>query len=76
MNNSKQNRHHQIGPIDQVQRQHQTLTAVPLAFDLLNTVPDGLVVLNAQRQIVYTNDRFRQVTVGLKAMEVIGLRPR
>lgn len=61
--------------IDQVQRQHQSRTAVPFALDLLNTVPDGLVILNAERQIVYTNDRFRQVTVGLKAMEIIGQRP-
>lgn len=45
--------------VDEVQRQHRKLQALPFVCDFLDAMPNMAVVLNSDRQIVLMNEAFR-----------------
>jgi nitrogen-specific signal transduction histidine kinase len=49
---------------DEVLRQHRMLAALPLIPEFLDAMPNMAVVLNADRQIVFTNKPFRSFLSG------------
>ncbi|MCP4424627.1 MAG: HAMP domain-containing histidine kinase, partial [Chloroflexi bacterium] len=58
-----------------VQKQRSSLSSFSLMFDVLNVVPNGLLILNRRRQIVYANDAFQKISVLNGNDWVVGLRP-
>ncbi|MCB9418809.1 MAG: HAMP domain-containing histidine kinase [Ardenticatenaceae bacterium] len=57
-----------------LQRQRANFSSAGFMLEIMDSVPSGLVVLNEQRQIVYSNDAFCQA-VKTKESSAIGLRP-
>jgi signal transduction histidine kinase len=60
---------------DTVLRQSRGFVDAPLAFALLNAVPNIVLVLNQQRQIVFSNHVLLDVLGVSEEEAVIGLRP-
>ena len=58
-----------------IQRQEKTFAGFALMLTVLNAVPDSLVILNQERQIVYANRAFQQVVALNGHHSPIGLRP-
>lgn len=50
------------------------IASQPLIKHLLDAMPNGIVILNPERQIVHANQKFLELT-GSKISEVAGLRP-
>lgn len=57
---------------DEIGQQHRQLR--PLLAELLDCLPDPVVILNQQRQIVLASRSFAQL-LGLSAEELLGVRP-
>ncbi len=56
-------------------RQSNSLSGFRLMFEMLDAIPNGLVILNQNRQIVYSNQMFQETAVPNDAESLIGLRP-
>jgi len=62
-------------PVEIVERQAASFGEIPLAANLLNSVFNFVVILNAQRQIIFANDNFLNLTAAKDYRRVLGLRP-
>ena len=58
-----------------VDRQAQIFANLPLLEQLANAVPDVLMVLNGQRQVVFSNQRLADMLEGAGWPQVKGMRP-
>lgn len=58
-----------------LQRQQNHFAAAGLMTGILNALPDGLVILNEQRQIVFSNDAFYQAAQMKQDGSMLGARP-
>ncbi len=58
-----------------LQRQAEAWLDLPFAASLLNAVPEGVLVLNPQRQIVFASDAFRRLLPPDQADRLVGARP-
>lgn len=61
-------------PVDQIERQRARLAEMSLLSDLLNALPNILMVLNQQRQIVFSNHALF-TALNIRPEQVLGLRP-
>jgi signal transduction histidine kinase len=59
----------------QVRDLHQVLSRIPLFESLLGSVPDVLLLLNENRQIVFANDAALCLVGARSASDVLGKRP-
>ncbi|MEJ2199759.1 MAG: PAS domain-containing protein [Desulfuromonadaceae bacterium] len=59
---------------NQLARQQQALLNAPFIVDILNTLPDMMLVLNEQRQIVVANDLLLKA-LGMDLSQLTGMRP-
>lgn len=57
-----------------VQRQHRLFAANATFQAILDAIPNGVVVLNQERQIVYANAAFAALSPEAELMEVLGQR--
>jgi signal transduction histidine kinase len=62
-------------PIEIVERQAASVDGIPLAAKLLNSVFNFVLILNAQRQIIFSNDNFLNLTTEKDHRRILGLRP-
>lgn len=62
-------------PVEIVRRQAAEIAALPLTSGLLNAVFNYILILNAQRQIVFATDNVRRLMPGRAAEDLLGLRP-
>lgn len=62
-------------PIEIIERQAASVGGIPLASKLLNSVFNFVLILNAQRQIIFANDNFLDLTAEKDYRRVLGLRP-
>ncbi len=60
---------------DEVQRQKNNLETESFAIDLLNKIPDIIVILNKHRQIVYANNALYEALDINDSESVLGFRP-
>ncbi len=60
---------------DQINQEADLLTALPLFSQLLDSIPDIVLILNAQRQIVFANQAFADVFSIQDKRGVYGIRP-
>lgn len=61
--------------LDFIQSQRDIFSEHPILFEVLQVVPNGFIILNQQRQIVYANGAFQQVAVVSESDFVVGMRP-
>ncbi|CAN2040563.1 histidine kinase [Candidatus Magnetomoraceae bacterium gMMP-15] len=60
---------------EEIQRQSKLMPHLPILDQLLNSVPSILLILNKQRQIVFTNQNLLKM-LGLENVDfILGLRP-
>ena len=59
----------------EIMRLRSGLVQQPLVAIIVNGLPDGAVILNAERQIVLANTAFVQFTGRTEDTDVVGLRP-
>lgn len=58
-----------------LQRQQALFADAGFMLDMMDAVPNGLVILNEQRQIVFSNDAFYQAAQIERDGSMMGLRP-
>ncbi|MEJ2749935.1 MAG: PAS domain-containing protein, partial [Anaerolineae bacterium] len=60
--------------LETLQQQQSLFANAGFMLEIMDAVPDGLVILNEQRQIVYGNQAFCQA-VQIDGDSALGLRP-
>ncbi|MEW6263921.1 MAG: ATP-binding protein [Thermodesulfobacteriota bacterium] len=59
---------------DDIVRAKKRVLGIPLLGQILNGIPDGVLILNAERQAVFANSSLLQYE-GLREEDALGLRP-
>lgn len=62
-------------PIEIVRRQAEVWSSLPFAAALLDAVPEGVLVVNQQRQIVFASNGFRRLLSPCQGDALLGVRP-
>ena len=62
-------------PPDEIERHWDSLASTPLLGAVMSTVPDGMLVLNDCRQIVFANQAFASIAGRSDPRRLAGLRP-
>jgi signal transduction histidine kinase len=62
-------------PIEILRRQADVWSSLPFAAALLNAVPEGVLVVNHQRQIVFASKAFRRLLPACQQDDLLGARP-
>jgi len=62
-------------PIEILRRQADVWSNLPFAAALLNAMPEGVLVVNQQRQIVFASNGFRRLLPACQNYDLLGIRP-
>lgn len=61
-------------PMEQIIKQHIVWTESPQLSLIVEAIPQGTVIVNGCRQIVFVNQRFAQMTGGKESRDLLGMR--
>jgi len=62
-------------PIDVLLRQADVWSKLPFAASLLEAMPEGVLVVNERRQIIFASQRFRRLVPRCLQDDIVGTRP-